>query len=80
MDKQQKERYEVDDEFIAQLNFLRDDHDKALETLKQQKRDIQKLLALLVEQDVPVPGDIADRYIRRAAGTDSSGAEELPFD
>lgn len=70
----------MDDEFIARLDFLRQDYDDSLETLEQQKRDIQRLLAILVERDIPIPSDIADCYIRRAAETDSDGAEALPFD
>ena len=34
MDKQKKEEYEMDDELLRSSIFLRDDHDKALETLK----------------------------------------------
>lgn len=80
MSKQKKIGYEADDEFLAQLDFLRYDYDKSLETIEQQKRDIQKLLALLIERDIPIPGNIADRYIRRAAETDSDGEAGLPFD
>lgn len=79
MSKRKMSEYEMDDEFIAQLNFLRYDHDNALETIEQQKQDIQKLLALLIEQDIPVPGNIIDRYIKRASETDHDEAEELPF-
>ena len=79
MSRRKKSGYEMDDEFIAQLDFLRQDYDDALETLEQQKRDIQKLLAVLVERDIPIPGDIADRYIRRAAER-PEGEESLPFD
>lgn len=79
MSKRKMSEYEMDDEFIAQLNFLRYDHDNALETIEQQKQDIQKLLALLIEQDIPVPGNIIDRYIKRASETDHDETEELPF-
>lgn len=71
--------YEMDDEFIARLDFLRYDYDNALQTIEQQKQDIQKLLALLIERDIPVPGNIIDRYIKRASETDNDKAEELPF-
>lgn len=79
MSKRKTPGYEMDDEFIAQLDFLRHDHDNALQTIKQQKQDIQKLLALLIERDVPVPGNIIDRYIRRASEMAPDEAEELPF-
>lgn len=36
-------------------------------------------LALLIERDIPVPGNIIDRYIRRASETDNDEEEELPF-
>ncbi len=65
--------------FPVQLDFLRYDHDNALQTIEQQKQDIQKLLALLIERDIPVPGNIVDRYIKRASETDNDKAEELPF-
>lgn len=79
MSKQKTSGYEMDDEFIAQLDFLRYDHDNALQTIEQQRQDIQKLLALLIERDIPVPGNIIDRYIRRATETDTNKAEDLPF-
>lgn len=79
MSKRKTPGYEIDDEFIAQLDFLRNDYDNALQTIEQQKQDIQKLLALLIERDVPIPGNIIDRYIRRASEMDPDEAEELPF-
>ena len=56
MSKRKMPGYEMDDEFIAQLDFLRYDYDNALQTIEQQKQDIQKLLAVLVERDIPIPG------------------------
>lgn len=79
MSKRKTPVYEMDDEFIAQLDFLRYDHDNALQTIEQQKQDIQKLLSLLIERDIPIPGNIIDRYIKRATETDNDEAEELPF-
>ena len=79
MSKRKMPGYEMDDEFIAHLDFLRYDHDNALQTIEQQKQDIQKLLALLIERDIPIPGNIIDRYIKRVSETDNDEAEELPF-
>ena len=73
MGKHKKDTYEFDDEFIAQLNFLRAGYDDAAKKLEEQKRDIQKLLGLMIENDVPVPQNIAKKYIRIAT------EEELPF-
>lgn len=74
-----KTPYELDDEFFAQLDFLRYDYDQSLETIEQQKMDIQKLLALLIEKGISIPGDIIDRYIKRTPETNSD-EPELPFD
>lgn len=70
---------ELDDEFFAQLDFLRNDYDDALETIEQQKQDIQKLLALLIERGIPIPGNIIDRYIKRDPDAESDEPDELPF-
>lgn len=80
MSKRKNQGIEMDDEFFAQLDFLRSDHDDAMQTIGQQKQDIQKLLALLVERDIPIPGSIIDRYIKRAFEAESDEQEELPFD
>lgn len=78
MSKRKTPGYEIDDEFIAQLDFLRHDHDNALQTIEQQKQDIQKLLALLIEWDVPIPGSIIDRYIKRASEMDPEKRKNFP--
>ena len=83
MSKHKKHSVDFDDEFFNQMELLQSDYDHALQTAEQQKKDIQKLLALLVERDVPIPDDIIDRYIRRSSKDGSEEAEEweeLPFD
>lgn len=83
MSRHKKHSVDLDDEFFNQMEFLQSDYDRALQTVEQQKKDIQKLLALLVERDLPIPGDIIDRYIRRSSENDSEATEEweeLPFD
>lgn len=84
MGKRKKRTFEFDDEFLAQLDFLRQDYDNALETIEQQKKDILKLLALLIEKDIPVPDGIIDRYVKRALDSlddesDDDEPEDLPF-
>ena len=59
--------------------ILHHDEGVDLQTIEQQKQDIQKLLALLIERDIPIPGNIIDRYIKRASETDNDESEELPF-
>lgn len=79
MSKHKNRNIEMDDDFLVQLDFLRADYDNALETLEQQKKDIQKLLAMLIERDIPIPGGIIVRYIKRISDIDSDVPEELPF-
>lgn len=83
MSKHKKHSVDLDDEFFNQMEILQARYDHTLQTVEQQKKDIQKLLALLVERDLPIPGDIIDRYIRRSSEDVSEATEEreeLPFD
>ena len=79
MSKRKSTPYEIDDEFFAQLDFLRNEYDHALETIDQQNADIRQLLALLIKDDIPIPEIIIDRYIRKTPKIESTD-EELPFD
>lgn len=69
---------EFDTEFFAQLDFLGNDYGNALETIKQQEKDIQKLMALLIENGIAIPSNLVDRYIKRIPDTDDM-ADDLPF-
>ncbi len=73
MSKNKNGRVEVDDEFLAQVDFLRSDYDAATLQLKEQKEDILRLIARLVEHGIPIPEDILERYVKQ----DSD--EDLPF-
>lgn len=79
MSERKSTPYEVDDEFFAQIVFLRNDYNQALKTIDQQKADIRQLLALLIKEDIPIPEDLIDRYIRKTSDSKSI-YEELPFD
>ena len=79
MSKRKSTPYEVDDEFFAQIDFLRNDYNQALETIDQQKADIRQLLVLLIKEDIPIPEDLIERYIRKTADSKFID-EELPFD
>lgn len=80
MSKHKPHHLEMDDEFLAQLDFLRADYDNALQTIDQQEKDIRRLIALLIERDIPLPGDIMDKYIKRISEPDNGRLEALPFD
>lgn len=79
MSKHKKQNMVLDEDFFAQLDFLRADYDHAMESIEQQKTDIQRLISILVEKGIPIPGDIIDRYIKRTSETDTDSPEELPF-
>ncbi len=79
MSKRKTPSYEMDDEFFAQIDFLRNDYDNALRTIEQQKADIRQLLAIMVKEAIPIPEDLIDRYIRKTSESESI-EEELPFD
>ena len=70
---------EVDTEFLAQLDFLRSNYDNAMETIDQQNTDIRQLLALLIKENIPIPEELIDRYIRKMPKSESAD-EDLPFD
>lgn len=76
MSKHKNQELELDDEFLAQMDFLRSDYDNALQIVEQQDRDIRKLVSILIEKDIPIPGGIIDRYIRHSLPNDTG---ELPF-
>lgn len=48
------------------------------ETIQQQKRDIQKLIVILIENDIPIPGDIIDKYIKRSSPVNSEERPDAP--
>ena len=79
MSERKSTPYEVDDEFFAQIDFLRNDYNQTLKTIDQQKADIRQLLALLIKEDIPIPYDLIDRYIRKTSDSKSID-EKLPFD
>ena len=66
MKNRKKATIEMDDEFIAQLDFLRSDHDSALQMIDQQMQDIQKLIAILIENAIPIPDKIIEKYVRHS--------------
>lgn len=80
MAKKPKSRVELDDDFFVQLDFLRYDYDNILTTVEQQKKDIRRLMALLVENGISIPGELIDRYISRVSESSQYSEEELPFD
>lgn len=80
MSKHKSHHLEMDDEFFAQLDILRADYDNALQTIEQQEKDIRRLIALLIETGILLPGDIMDKYIKCISESDNGRLETLSFD
>lgn len=70
----EEKKIEADDEYLAKVASLIDERDKLLEYQGKADADIRKLVALLVENGIPIPEQIARRY------EIVSGLEKLPFD
>lgn len=47
-----------DDEFMAQLDFLRNDYDSSLLQIGQMEIDIQRLMDILKKHGLKVPAEI----------------------
>lgn len=56
---------ELNDEFLYQTWFSKKWSGNALETIKQQEKVIQKLMAMLVENGIAIPSSLVDWYIKR---------------
>lgn len=71
-----KENIVIDEDefFMAQLDFLRNDYDNAIQQLSEQKKDIHRLLAILIENDNRIPQKILEKYVRYEF------IHEFPFD
>ena len=69
-----EKKIEVDAECLAKVDSLAEERDNLLEYRAKADADIRKLVALLVENGIPIPEQIARRY------EIVSGLEKLPFD
>lgn len=55
------------------------DAENDMDTIQQQRQDIQKLIVILIENDIPIPGDIIDKYIKRSSPVNSEERPEYPM-
>ena len=80
MAKNKRQHLKSEADFLLEPDYLWGDYNNALDTIEQQKKDIRRLLAILIENGLPVPDEMIDRYIQRVSGVSSTPEEELPFD
>lgn len=65
-------------ELYEKIDYLESELDIALFEAKHQRSDIKELLLLLIENDIPIPEDLINKYINK---THSSKINiKLPFD
>lgn len=65
-------------EFYEKIDSILNDYEKAMEIIERQNIDIKQLLALLIKEDIPIPEEMLDRYIRKKSKP-AVIDQELPF-
>lgn len=59
-------RYKSNDDLYVELYELKNELDLSKSLLKEQRNDIKVLLLLLIENDIPIPEDLINKYINKA--------------
>ena len=53
-------------ELYEKIDYLESELDIALFEVKHQRNDIKRFLLLLIENDIPIPEDLINKYINKA--------------
>ena len=53
-------------ELYEEINYLKSELDLAESTLKEQRADIKSFILLLIENDIPIPENLINKYINKA--------------
>lgn len=72
-----KRQYENNDDLYIELDDLKNELDLSKSISKGQRTDIKRLLLLLIENDIPIPEDLINKYIDKIRI--SKPDIELPF-
>lgn len=64
-------------ELYEEINYLKSELDLAESTLKKQRTDIKSFILLLIENDIPIPENLIDKYIKKTPKI--KPVIELPF-
>lgn len=64
-------------ELYEEINYLKSELDLAESTLKKQRADIKSFILLLIENDIPIPENLIDKYIKKTPKI--KPVIELPF-
>lgn len=60
-----KHRYKNNDDIYVTLYELKNELDLSKSLLKEQRNDIKALLLLLIENDIPIPENLINKYINK---------------
>ncbi|MDD5801930.1 MAG: hypothetical protein PUD31_05800 [Solobacterium sp.] len=63
-------------ELYEKIDYLESELDIALFEVKHQRSDIKVLILILIENDIPIPEDLINKYINKAL---VKPAIKLPF-
>ena len=63
-------------ELYEKIDYLESELDIALFEAKHQRNDIKGLILILIENDIPIPDDLINKYINKAL---VKPAIKLPF-
>ena len=63
-------------ELYEKIDYLESELDIVLFEVKHQRNDIKRFLLLLIENDIPIPDDLINKYINKAL---VKPAIKLPF-
>lgn len=64
-------------ELYEEINYLKSELDLAESTLKKQRTDIKSFILLLIENDIPIPENLINKYIKKTPKI--KPVIELPF-
>lgn len=64
-------------ELYEEINYLKSELDLAESTLKKQRTDIKSFILLLIENDIPIPENLINKYIKKTPKI--KHVIELPF-
>lgn len=53
-------------ELYEKIDYLESELDIALFEVKHQRNDIKVLILILIENDIPIPDDLINKYINKA--------------
>lgn len=64
-------------ELYEEINYLKSELVLAESTLKKQRTDIKSFILLLIENDIPIPENLINKYIKKTPKI--KPVIELPF-